>query len=132
MKTNHRPGHNSVTQRSPTEVRFDNEPRPGRTFEMQRAEGSHIKVQLTLSGGRVRLTPSRSGQFTSVLRVGTGHFACTVTPAKPIAPGGDAVHCYVSFDQPEAARPHFPTGTAFEVWEQGRKGYGMVLATFSS
>lgn len=66
--------------------------------------------------------------FRSTLRVGTHHFACDIFPEEPLTPGGHAVHCAVSFVDPEQALPRFPAGTMFELWEGGRKGYGMVLA----
>jgi hypothetical protein len=38
------------------------------------------------------------------------------------------VHCEATLLDPELARPYFPPGTQFELWEGGRKGYGYVLA----
>ena len=88
----------------------------------------HLRVQLTLVNAGRRATSGRNGVFHSTLRVGTRNFACDIVPREPLQPGGHAVHCGVYFVEPAAALPHLPPGAMFELWENGRKGYGMVLA----
>ncbi len=98
---------------------------------MQRAEGPHIKAQITLSGS-ARMADARAREFATMLRVGSRNFSATIAPAEPITVGGRAVHCSVTFAEPDNARPHFPSGCSFELWENGRRGYGMVLANLRS
>ena len=53
------------------------------------------------------------------------------SPPTSAIPGGPAVNCEVMFAQEEAAA-HFPAGTQFDLWENGRKGYGTTLRVLSS
>jgi hypothetical protein len=94
---------------------------------MQSAEGPHIKAQITLANGS-RFGESRTAAFVTVLRTGSRNFSAEVSPIEPMVAGGRAVHCSVTFSDPASARPHFPSGSSFELWENGRRGYGMVLA----
>jgi hypothetical protein len=93
----------------------------------------NLRVSLTLiateQGGRK--SPLPAGEFRSVLAVSSRHFSATIYAPKPVRPGGDAVDCGVVFLTPRDACPHFPAGTRFELWEGGRKGYGVVLEAFS-
>lgn len=95
---------------------------------MQSAEGPHIRAQITLSGSQSRFAESRASHFATILRIGSRNFSATVAPAETMVAGGRAVHCSVTFSEPSLARPHFPSGSSFELWENGRRGYGMVLA----
>jgi hypothetical protein len=88
---------------------------------------AQLRVQMTLVPAG-RAGGSRSGAFRTQLRLGTRNFPCDVLPEVPVSPGGAAVHCGVAFVFPDDA-PNFPPGTLFEVWENGRVGYGTVLAS---
>lgn len=94
----------------------------------QRSETPHLRVQLTLVGTGRRTVAIRNGLFHSTLRTGTHNFGCDILPQEPLVPGGHAVHCGVYFTDPASALPHLPPGAMVELWENGRKGYGMVLA----
>lgn len=92
----------------------------------------HLRVQLTLLGSRRSAHSNRSAGFTSVLRVGTYHFNGQFHPEEPLVPGGHAVHCEVVLSEPTSALPHLPAGAMFELWENGRAGYGMVLGVLAA
>ena len=96
-------------------------------------ETRHLRVQLTLldaaAGGRKSSLPAE--EFRTVLvSPGRRHFNAAIFPTRPIVPGGAAVNCEVMFQLPEAV-DHFPAGTQFELWENGRKGYGTTLGVMS-
>lgn len=92
----------------------------------RRPDTPHLLVQLSLvASGQAA---ARRGSFRTKLRVGTYQFNCEVVPDEPLQPGGMAVHCAVLFDEPQEALSHFPAGGMFEVWENGRRGYGQVLS----
>jgi hypothetical protein len=89
----------------------------------------HLRLQLTLlateAGGR--RGPIPPGEFRTVLVASRRHFSANLHLAEPAVPGGPAVHCEATLLDPELARPFFPAGAQFELWEGGRKGYGYVL-----
>jgi len=92
----------------------------------------HLRVQITLLAPLVRgpRTP-QSAEFRTVLvSSGRQHFTADVFPVRVLVPGGAAVNCEVRFESPEAVG-HFPAGTQFDVWENGRKGYGTTLAVLT-
>lgn len=92
---------------------------------MVRPETAHLRVQLTLlANGQ---SAARRAQFRTKLRTGSRHFDCEIFPDEPVVPGGHAVHSTVVFDQPSDALSSLPPGSMFELWEGGRRGYGMVL-----
>jgi len=94
---------------------------------MARPDTTHLRVQLTLLASGA--SPARRGQFRSKLRTGSRHFECEIYPDEPVIPGGHAVHGSIVFDQPREALPTLPPGSTFELWEGGRRGYGMVLGS---
>jgi hypothetical protein len=92
---------------------------------MVRADTTHLRVQLTLLAAGP--AAARRGHFRSKLRTGSRHFDCEIYPDEAIVPGGHAVHSSVVFDDPHDALAALPPGSMFELWEGGRRGYGMVL-----
>lgn len=94
---------------------------------MARPETTHLRVQVTLVASGQAAT--RRGQFRTKLRIGTRQFDCEVFPEEPLIPGGHAVHSGVVFDHPAEALANLPPGSMFELWEGGRRGYGMVLGS---
>jgi hypothetical protein len=96
-------------------------------------ENRHLRVQLTLlpasAGGRKTAQPAEEFQ-TVLVSPGRRHFFAAIFPAAPLLPGGSAVNCEVQFAAEEATG-HFPAGTQFDIWEDGRKGYGTTLRVLS-
>lgn len=89
----------------------------------------HLRVQLTLlpteAGGRKgAILP---GYFRTVLVNSRRHFSALLCILNTMSPGGATVYCEVTLLEPDYAKPFFPLGTPFELWEGGRKGYGSVL-----
>jgi hypothetical protein len=85
---------------------------------------AHLHVQLTLLPTGNSTLPV---EFRTVLARDGRHFSALIQSRQPVAPGGPAVHCSVTFLAPDVALKHFPAGSQFELWERGRKGYGTVL-----
>lgn len=97
-----------------------------------RSPQPHLRVQLTLLSSS-RVAPSaRASHFRSVLRVGSRNFSADFFPAEPLVPGGHAVHCEVVLAEAADALPMLPAGGMFELWENGRCGYGMVLGVLQA
>lgn len=94
----------------------------------ERSVQAHLRVQLTLLGSGRSSGGSRTAPFRTNLRVAMRNFPCEVLPEEPLTPGGHAVHATVAFADPGDAVAHFPAGAMFELWEGGRRGYGMVLS----
>jgi hypothetical protein len=87
----------------------------------------HLHVQLTVLSAGLGKGAVLPTEFATVLASSGHHFPATIRAKHPIQPGGSAVHCEVTFATPDAALPHFPAGSQFELREGGRKGYGTVL-----
>ena len=88
----------------------------------------HLRVQLTLLapiGGHKSALPAAECRVVLV-SPGHQHFSAAVFPSAPVVPGGVAVNCEVRFLQEEAAE-HFPSGSQFDLWDGGRRGYGTTL-----
>lgn len=85
---------------------------------------AEIHLLATDAGGRVG--PLLSGEWRTVLGINDEHWSARLQfPGNP-APG-DVFQAQVQLLVPEA-RPHFPAGAEFTVWEGGAKGLGRVLA----
>jgi len=96
-------------------------------------EARHLRVQLTLlaatAGGRKSAIPVAEFR-TKLVSPGRRHFEAAIFPSGALVPGGAAINCEVLFQAPEAAS-HFPAGTQFDLWDDGRKGYGTTLGVLS-
>lgn len=93
----------------------------------------HLRIQITLlataaGGRRIAIAP---GEFRTVLTASGRHFSAALHLKTEAVPGGPATFCEVTLLDPELAGAFFPAGAQFELWENGRKGYGSVLARLS-
>ena len=75
-----------------------------------------------------RRSPIRQGEYRGILGIGSENFSARFFVPVPQGISSNGVHRLgVQFLFPEAALPHFPIGTSFNLWEGHIIGNGKVV-----
>lgn len=86
-----------------------------------------LRVQITLtSGHHIAATPAGQ-ESTRTISASGRRLRVTFTPEANLIPGGPAVHGTLKVTESDGMS-FLPPGSQFELWDNGRIGYGSVLA----
>lgn len=86
-----------------------------------------LRAQVTLASTAAALPAAMGEESPRTIAVSGRRLKVLLTPASPLVPGGPAVHAELVLRGADE-RSLLPPGIQFELWEQGRVGYGTVLS----
>lgn len=86
-----------------------------------------LSVQVTLTATGHGTSSAAGEDSPRTVAVSGRRLKATLTPFEALVPGGAAVHASLVLHDAEGLS-FLPPGVQFEIWENGRVGYGAVLA----